>query len=615
MDANNIFRLGLSSKTVSLKTSLILLLLLVRGLQPVSAQDLLEKRITIKVTNQPLDQVLQQIGNLGGFSFSYSPDIINVKSRVSVNAVSQSVREILNTLFNGRVTFKERRKYIILQKREEPEKEEELQDFDLNGYIIDNKTGRKLANASIYESATLASTVSNQYGYYKIRLPARVELIRLEVRKEDYVGKSISISTKQDTYLQIKLNPDTLKLLSPKTVAIAKARKDSLHHKIAIPSTNVVLQPDSTETLTLSDTSSPAFGKEYAQLRKTYQKVQSSFINAFASAKQAVHTRNIEDTLYRPFQASILPFLGTNHELSGNIVNDYSINLIAGYSLGVKKMEVGSLLNVVRGNVNGFQLAGASNIVGGNVDGFQYANFLNLTLGKFNGFQGSNVLNYTGKDFSGFQMAGVGNVVVGVLRGYQFSFGYNYANTVRSGHQIGFINYADSTAKIPFGLFSFVRKNGYRRYEFSTEELNYFNAAFKTGVSRFYNIFTLSFNGLAADKPLGSLGYGFGTAQRLGKGWMVNADLTGSLMLLKDQEIEELDTGMLRLSVSLEKKLGDRFALFAGPALSLLFSESSDVLQMENKKGVKPIWIGPTPANGQKVYHWLGFQAGIRFCN
>ncbi len=38
----------------------------------------------------------------------------------------------------------------------------------------------------------------------------------------------------------------------------------------------------------------------------------------------------------------------------------------------------------------------------------------------------------------------------------QFSAGYNYAHTVRHGHQIGFVNYADSTAKVPFGLFSWV---------------------------------------------------------------------------------------------------------------------------------------------------------------
>ncbi|WP_439580900.1 STN and carboxypeptidase regulatory-like domain-containing protein [Dyadobacter bucti] len=575
------------------------------------AQELLEKRITIRINNQPLDETLQKIGDLGGFSFSYSPDMIDIKGRVSVQANNQSIREILTELFKDKVTFKERRKYIILQKNNTATQEEEKpENFNLNGYIIDNKTGLKLANASIYESVTLASTVSNQYGYYKIRLPTSKQNIRLEVRKEDYIAKSIAIPSRQDTYLQITLTPDTLKPLSgiaPRHVS----RVDSLHHKVAVPQYPVASNMPSAS----SALSAPVASKDYEKLKGTYQKVQTQFINAFASAKQAIHTRNIEDTLHRPFQASVLPFLGTNHQLSGNIINDYSVNLIAGYSLGVRKMEVGSILNVVRGNVTGFQLAGISNIVGNNVDGFQYANFLNLTLGNFNGFQGTNLINYTGRNFRGFQVAGAGNVVVEVLEGYQLAAGYNYAHTVRSGHQIAAVNFADSSATVPFGLFSFVRRNGYRRYEFSTDEFNYFSTSFKTGVDRFYNIFTLGFNALQPDKPLGSLGYGFGTGQNLGRGWMANADLTASVVFPKDDPLENIGYGLFRFSLGIEKKLGRGLAVFAGPSLNLLSGNQSGVINAEKTKWFDPIWLGETPNVSKKSYGWVGFQLGIRFCN
>ncbi|KAA0991547.1 carboxypeptidase-like regulatory domain-containing protein [Dyadobacter aurulentus] len=597
-------------------TQLLFLLVALAFISAAPAEDILDKRISIRVNNQPLDETLQQIGELGNFSFSYSPDMIDIKARVSINASDERVRDILNALFKNKVTFKERRKYIILQKKEEPEKTEEPEEFNLNGYIIDNRTGNKLANASIYESATLASAVSNQYGYYKIRLPASTGTIRLEVRKEEYVGKSISITSKQDTYLQINLNPDTLRPISPISQTFTSVPEDSLYHRIEIPKTQVAYSKEAiSDTLPIRDSDNHVIGREYERFVKTYQKVQNSFVSAFASAKQAVHTRNITDTLYRPFQASVLPFLGTNHGLSGNIINDYSINFLAGYSLGVDKFEIGTFVNVVRGNVKGFQLAGISNIVGKNVSGFQYSNFLNLTLGNFEGFQGNNVINYTGGNFSGFQLAGVGNVVVGTLKGYQFSLGYNYANTVRSGHQIGTVNYADSSATVPFGLFSYVRRNGYRRYEFGTDEFSYFNTAFKTGMSRFYNIFTLSFNGMAPNKPLGSLGYGFGTAQPLGKGWAANADLTASVVFFKDQKIEEINAGLFRFSISIEKKLGNKFALFAGPSVSLLLSTDQDILKITDRKGLQPIWLGADPGSGQQVYHWLGFQAGIRFCN
>lgn len=581
------------------------------------AQELLEKRISLKVNSQPLDETLQKIGDLGGFSFSYSPDAIDVRTRVTINAVNLSVREILNMIFKEKVTFKERRRYVILQKIAETDKPQEPQDFDLNGYIIDNKTGKKLANASIYESVTLASAVSNQYGYYKIRLPASRPALRLEVRKEDYIGKSIPIPTRKDTYLQISLNPDTLRPITGKTAPRKVVQADSLHTRVAVPQFEVVKAELPRDTI-ITDTA--ANGKaidwaDYEKLRKRYRNAQNKFVNAFASAKQAIHTRNIEDTLYAPFQASILPFLGTNHELSGNIVNEYSINLIAGYSLGVSKLEIGSLINVVRGNVTGFQFAGVSNVVGNDVVGFQYANVLNMTLGDFKGFQGTHLLNYVGRNFTGFQVAGVGNVVVGELHGYQFSAVYNYAHTVKSGHQIGFVNYSDSTATVPFGLFSWVHSHGYRRYEFSADEFNYFNTAFKTGVDRFYNIFNLGFSGFVKDKPFLTLGYGFGTAQKLGRGWGANADLTGSLVILDGDSVGNIRQGLVKFSLGIEKKLSPRIALFAGPSFNTFFAKDSDLINTERKKGLSPVWTGQNPDGANTIYGWIGFQAGIRILN
>jgi hypothetical protein len=572
------------------------------------AQELLEKRISFRAADESLDQVLGKISDLGGFSFSYSPDAIEVRGRVTYQANNLSVREVLNELFKGRVKFKQRKKFIILQKNNTPEDVRPPENFQLNGYVTDNRTGERLANASIFEPVTLASAVSNDYGYYKIKLPTAPADIRLEVRKEEYVGRSITVTNRKDAFLPIILNPDTLKSIAAAPLKIS-LRIQAQDPKIEIPPLEArANNPAFTDT-----TRKYGFPDQPEKLKNTYRKVQSELVSAFASARQSVNTRNIQDTLHRSFQASLLPFLGTNHQLSGNIVNDVSINLIAGYAMGVNQIEIGAVMNVVRGNVKGFQLAGVGNIVGNDVNGFQYANVLNITLGNVSGFQGSNSINFAGKNLRGLQVAGVGNVVVGTLHGWQISTGYNYANTVRSGHQIGLVNYSDSTATIPFGLFSYVRSNGYRRYEFATNEFNYFNFAFKTGVSRFYNVFTLGFNGLAPDRSLCTVGYGFGTSQNLGRSWAVDADLTGQLVLVRNQKLDELPAGMVRFAPSIEKKLNKRLALFAGPSLNLLATNSRKSLIVESR-GIQPLWLHgkSEQANG---YGWLGFQVGVRFCN
>lgn len=587
--------------------SLTLLFLLVFLIStPSHAQEFLERKISIRISNQSIDEVLQQIGNLGGFSFSYSPDVIDTRSRVSLNVTNKSVREILNELFKGKVAFKQKHRYIILQKSQKTE-DEAPADFNLNGYIIDKNTGDKLANASIYEPVTLASTISNQFGYYKINLPTAPASIRLEIRKEQYVGKTVIISNRKNTYLPITLNPDTLKALSTRKLTI-KIKPDSPNNpKIEIPqfdyTTTTYVSPD---TIIEKDTI-----QFKGKLRETYQRVKKDFSLAFASAKQAINTRNITDTLYRPVQTSILPFLSTNRELSGNVVNDYSFNVFAGYSLGTNVLEIGGLINADRGHVKGVQLAGIANVVGHNVSGFQYATALNIVMGNVKGFQYSTLLNFTAGNFNGVQLAGVGNVLLGNLNGWQISGAYNFAKTVKKGHQLSVFNYADSSATTPIGFLSYVRKNGYRRYEISTDEFNYFNTSFKTGVNAFYNIFTLGFNGMIDNKPLGSIGYGLGTAGRIGGRWMWNIDLTANLVAMNKDFDSNSAAGLFRLNTSIERNLGNRLSIAFGPSINIL-TENKEGIVKDHRYSLSTIWLGGKPDGTQKNYKWIGFQVAIR---
>ena len=65
-----------------------------------AGQNILSKNITLEVTRQRLDNVLEILSNKGDFYFSYNSKIINKDSLVSLNVRNRSVREILNILFN-----------------------------------------------------------------------------------------------------------------------------------------------------------------------------------------------------------------------------------------------------------------------------------------------------------------------------------------------------------------------------------------------------------------------------------------------------------------------------------------------------------------------------------
>ena len=586
----------------------------------------LETKITLRVSNERMDEVLRQIASKGGFSFSYSPDAIAVGSRVSLNASNQSVREILNVLFDGKVIFKERRKYIILQSAPEvAEKKPEA--FYLNGYVIDETTGEKLPNASIYEPVTLASAVSNQYGYYKIKLPAQPERLRLEIRKEDYTGRSVEVLSHRNAYFSILLAPDTLRLVPLTRMAIRLDslklivprepkivfRQDSSRPQIEIPVVVIVESPETDSVPPIQRQGKPTLTENLKDLR-------DGLVYALSTTRQAIHVENIQDSLHRPFQASLMPFIGTNRELSGNVVNDFSLNLLAGYSLGVDIAEAGLGFNLVRGDVCCFQAAGVANVVGREVKGVQAAGVANLVIGDFVGFQTATALNITAGNFHGIQLGGV-NVAGGVLDGWQLFGAMNIANRVRRGHQVGFVNYADSSATVPFGYFSFVRLNGYRRLELTTDELNYGNITFKTGVRKFYNIFTFGTNAFLPNKPVGSIGYGIGTARYLGRRrrgdnrkTMLDLNFVASRVALEKKFLKQPYAVHTRLSLSLERKIGSRLALTVGPSLNLLFSPYTGLLR-GNESSLPSVNV-TTDANGEgSAYGWIGFQAGLRLCN
>jgi hypothetical protein len=584
---------------------------------------LLESKMSIRVTNQRMEEVLRQIAAKGSFNFSYSPDAIDVKSRVSINATNQSVREILNVLFDGTVTFKERLKYIILVKAP-PTAEKETSSFYLNGYIVDELTGERLPDVSIYEPVTLASAVSNKFGYYKITLPALPDQLKLEVRKSAYTGRTIKINSRKNSYYSISLVPDTLRPI-PSPEPKMTTRRDSIQPKVEIPVIVVSRQPE-------PDSIVPLQRKERKPepLSESLKYIRDGLVYAFSSARQLIHTSNISDTLYRPFQASILPFIGTNQQLSGNVINDISLNLFAGYSLGVNALELGGGLNVVRLDVYGVQAAGLANAVGRNVSGVQLAGGLNLVIENVDGVQASGGFNVNGKDFDGGQFSGMANVVGRDVRGIQISGGVNvagrtlygwqmagilnYAHKVNRGHQLGIINIADSTNTTPIGYFSYVKFNGYRRLEFTTDDFNYGNITFKTGVKKFYNIFTLGTSGFINGKPIGSLGYGIGTARSLGRGWMLNADLVLNRVAIQKRFWQQPQADHLRLVVALEKKLSNRLALSVGPTLNFFNSPYRGLLEGTGSRR-NPLWIGGVPNASQSNYGWIGFQAGLRICN
>ncbi|WP_046246356.1 peptidase associated/transthyretin-like domain-containing protein [Hymenobacter terrenus] len=421
-----------------------LLLVLLSYSPPLIAQTAppLERLISVDLRNEALGAALEQISRAGGFTFSYNPAHIVVSGPVTVRLTQTPVREVLNQVFNGSVVYNSRGNHVILLRQ--PRRDAAPKNLLFEGYIVDEQTGARLSQASVFEKTTLASTVSSPYGYYRIRLPAGKPQLRLEVRRQDYVGETVVIRAQTPHSLTVRLAPVPKSRPRPvrpvrtlagegsaRRVVLDTARRRTLPSSLPAPDVDAVL--------TASADSTPVQAALLSRARLGLKRL-------LTSAQQAVHDVNMSrDTLSRDWQFSFLPNIGTNHRLSGQISNRYSLNALAGRSFGVRAVEVGGLLNYVRSTVHGVQIAGLGNLVGGSVTGVQIAGLGNLPGGPVRGAQVAGLLNLNPDSTRGVAVAGLANVMSGSTKGALIAGFTNVVKKDFAGLQVaGFSNKATS---------------------------------------------------------------------------------------------------------------------------------------------------------------------------
>lgn len=336
-----------------------------------------------------------------------------------------------------------------------------------------------------------------------------------------------------------------------------------------------------------------------------------------------------------PFHLSYIYPLSTNGLQAHKIQNKVSVNILVGVSAGVGSFEGAGFGNLTDGNVNGTQLAGFFNANRGNVRGVQAAGFFNsvdgafkggqfagfanvntgqFTGGQFAGFCNVNTSNMRGGQFSGFsntvvgdlkgvQASGFVNVVTDTLNGTQVSGFLNYAKHVK-GFQIGVININDTiSGGLPIGFFSY-SKTGYHKFEVEGSNLPFASVSFKTGVEKFYNIFTAG-AGTSSNDFVWGAGYGIGTLFALNNKLDMNIDITSTQLYKEDIDIEKVNL-INKLKINVAYSVTENVQVYGGPSIDVLVHDKS--LDSEMGNALKE-WDSPSAITKLSI----GFNAGIRF--
>ena len=133
----------------------------------VGAQDsLLLHKVKFRIVNRDLSNALVDLSKATKVNIAFN--IIDVpEKKISLYAPGYTLKEVLDFLIKGT-----KLKYAVLNNQIVVylPKKETAKDYILYGYITDKKSGEKLVYASVYLPVSKTGTVSNDYGFYSLKL-------------------------------------------------------------------------------------------------------------------------------------------------------------------------------------------------------------------------------------------------------------------------------------------------------------------------------------------------------------------------------------------------------------------------------------------------------------
>ena len=602
----------------------LLILMLALVAQNSSSQVDLHRKISINVQNLFVPQTLHVIEQGYDFFFAYNPRQIPAYDRVTMNERNIALKKALDRILSNRFAYTTIGNHVILRLKGI---NTESEDFIILG-VVRNSDGLPLDSAVVYAVKENKAAITNDDGAFHLRLKEPTQYIHISC--PNYI----------DTLL-IAETLNTEKIIN-------------LYRKV--PSTT--LSPSEIQELNVSSSQ-----KQFEKLSLVRNLVPQSalYLNRLVNTIRSI-----------PIQVSFLPGMGSQQLTKGLNVNSFSLNILAGYSKGISGFEIGSLANIIGGNLKGGQVAGIANIVNGQINGLQLAGVFNYTFnhvsgvqisgvgnisnnnveglqlagvsnnnkGTINGAQISGVLNTNLRKMTGLQLAGVANIQIDKIIGCQLSGVYGIASDVKgvqfsgimshtthdvsgvqissllnkarklNGLQIGIVNIADSIENgVQVGLFNIV-KNGYRAFEFTKDETYYCNFMYKTGGKRLYSILDA---GIMKDNV--GVGYGMGYIQPIYKRLSINMDAIYSALLATNTS-DTYQGKIMDFRLGINYRIQKHLTLTGG----LSFNQYDPDKENERSGSAGKISFTGNSSNtisqafqNNKKAMWLGWFFGVRF--
>jgi TonB-dependent starch-binding outer membrane protein SusC len=171
-------------------------------------QEILNRRISLNLSNQEMGTVLEKVENLANVKFLYSFEVIKANRKVSIEASNERLEKVLENLLNPlNIKFEVSSNQTIILKKgsnnEATTSEKNALGTPVTGVVLDEKN-EPLVGVSIKVKGSNRGTTTNGEGKFSI------ELEKNDVMVVSYVGYlSQEVKLGNQTNFNISLQPDS----------------------------------------------------------------------------------------------------------------------------------------------------------------------------------------------------------------------------------------------------------------------------------------------------------------------------------------------------------------------------------------------------------------------
>lgn len=166
-----------------------------------------EARISIRLKEATLKEFIKSVEKNSDYSFIYSEEV-KITRKITLKVDNQPLEEVLRRVFeNEPVTYKLSGKHILLQKAPpKPKTKTSSRKYTISGYLTDGESVETLIGAHVFEDIRRQGTTTNPYGFYTLTLPEGEVSIGFSYL--GYAQQARRFVLQKDTVLNVQLFSD-----------------------------------------------------------------------------------------------------------------------------------------------------------------------------------------------------------------------------------------------------------------------------------------------------------------------------------------------------------------------------------------------------------------------